>query len=108
MKRKVKGGDTKRNKEEDTAENETAACQNAFKKKKLKKTHLERKRALLAGARVERQPRLGHLVQDLLLALGLLDEVGVRAARGDELLDVLDVVLLLEELFLLLCSCSVV
>ena len=29
----------------------------------------------------------------------LLDEVGVRAARRDKLLDVLDVVLLLEELF---------
>ena len=60
-------------------------------------THLERDRALLADARVGREARLVHLVQDLLLALGLLDEVGEGAARGDELLDVLDVVLLLEE-----------
>mmetsp|Transcript_38342 Transcript_38342/g.90937 ORF Transcript_38342/g.90937 Transcript_38342/m.90937 type:complete len:555 (-) Transcript_38342:297-1961(-) len=42
-----------------------------------------------------------HLVQDLLLRLGLLHEVGVGPARGDELLDVLDVLLLLLVLLLL-------
>ena len=36
-----------------------------------------------------------HLVEDLLLGLGLLDQVGEGTARGDELLDVLDVLLLL-------------
>jgi hypothetical protein len=36
-----------------------------------------------------------HLVDNLLLRLGLLDQVGVRTGTGDELLDVLDLVLLL-------------
>mmetsp|Transcript_26581 Transcript_26581/g.80347 ORF Transcript_26581/g.80347 Transcript_26581/m.80347 type:complete len:669 (+) Transcript_26581:154-2160(+) len=41
------------------------------------------------------EARLDHLVDDLLLGLRLLDQVGVGAARGDELLEVLDVLLLL-------------
>mmetsp|Transcript_2580 Transcript_2580/g.4312 ORF Transcript_2580/g.4312 Transcript_2580/m.4312 type:complete len:464 (+) Transcript_2580:1224-2615(+) len=42
-----------------------------------------------------------HLIQDLLLGFSLLDQVGVGPAAGDELLDVLDVVLLLLVLLLL-------
>lgn len=49
--------------------------------------------ALLAHGR--RQPCLNHLVQDLLLRLGLPHEVRVGTARRDELLQVLDVILLL-------------
>mmetsp|Transcript_51583 Transcript_51583/g.121021 ORF Transcript_51583/g.121021 Transcript_51583/m.121021 type:complete len:374 (+) Transcript_51583:1264-2385(+) len=41
-----------------------------------------------------RQARLHHLVDDLLLRLRLLHQVGVCSARGDELLQVLDVGLL--------------
>ena len=38
-----------------------------------------------------REPRLHHLVDDLLLRLRLLHQVGVGPARRDELLEVLDV-----------------
>eukprot|EP00966_Prymnesium_polylepis_P294501 6800848-Prymnesium_polylepis.1 len=41
------------------------------------------------------EPRLDHLVDDLLLRLRLLHQVGVGTARGDEVLEVLNVVLLL-------------
>mmetsp|Transcript_2154 Transcript_2154/g.6231 ORF Transcript_2154/g.6231 Transcript_2154/m.6231 type:complete len:639 (-) Transcript_2154:12-1928(-) len=47
------------------------------------------------GRHLGREPRLHHLVNDLLLGLGLLAHVGVGAAGRDELLDVLDVRLLL-------------
>jgi len=36
-----------------------------------------------------------HFVDDLLLGLCLLDQVGIRSARRDEVLQVLDVALLL-------------